>query len=104
MWEAMAEGIAAFRPKEDSELALRSKLSNILTRDTQSDFWVKYFRKAYYPPQYSEEGRVAVKCLKPGPSEKDYTELASELKLMIHIGKDVSNTLGYRLVRSLCIR
>ena len=88
VWEAMAEGIAAFRRKDDSELALRSKLANLETREHNADdYWVKYFRQQYYPPQYSEDKRVAIKCLKPGAPEKDYTDLANELKLMIHIGE-----------------
>ena len=90
VWEALAEGIAAFRPKDDSDVALRSKLANLYAREhTANDFWVKYFRQEYYPPQYSQEGVVAIKCLKPGAPEKDYTDLASELKLMIHIGEYV---------------
>ena len=97
VWEATAEGIAAFRPQDDSELGLRSKLSNIYAREqNENDFWVKYFRQEYYPPQYSEEGAVAVKCLKPGAPERDYTDLANELKLMIHIGahKNIVNLMG----------
>ena len=95
VWEAMAEGIAAFRPKDDSELMLRSKLANLETRQRNAnDFWVKYFRREYYPPQYSEEGRVAIKRLKPGAPKKDYTDLACELKLMIHIGKYESYICG----------
>ena len=97
VWEAKAEGITAFRPKDNSELSLRSKLANIYARENSgNDFWVKYFRREYYPPQYSEDGRVAIKCLKPGAPENYYTDLASELKLMIHIGehKNIVNLMG----------
>ena len=97
VWEATAEGIAAFRPRDDSDLGLRSKLANIYARERSlNDFWVKYFRQEYYPPQYSKEGHVAVKCLKAGASSEDYTDLANELKLMIHIGehKNIVNIMG----------
>ena len=97
VWEAIAEGIAAFKPHDQSELAQRSKLSNLYVRGrSENDFWVKYFRKEYYPPEYSQEERVAVKCLKPGASEQERTDLESELKLMIHIGghKNIVNLLG----------
>ena len=95
VWEAMAEGIAAFRPKDESELGLRSKLANLEARESNAnDFWVKYFRQEYYPPQYSAEGRVAIKRLKPGAPEKDYTDLANELKLMIHLGKYTSKNVN----------
>ena len=87
VWEAIAEGIGAFQPTDKSELSMRSKLSNLQTREnSENDFWVKYFRREYYPPEYSEGAQVAIKCLKPGASEEDYTDLASELKLMMRIG------------------
>ena len=97
VWGAQAEGIRAFSPKDDSELVLRSKLANIYAREHNgNDFWVKYFRKEYYPAQYSDEGVVAVKCLKPGAPQEHYTLLAEELKLMIHLGthKNIVNLLG----------
>ena len=97
VWEATAEGIAAFRPRDQTELSLRSKLANIYAREhNENDFWVKYFRREYYPPQYSEEGQVAVKCLTPAASDENYTDLANELKLMIHIGahKNIVNLMG----------
>ena len=39
---------------------------------------------------------MAVKCLKDHASEEDYTDLASELKILIHIGrhKNIVNLLG----------
>ena len=78
-------------------MALRSKLANLYAReDSENDFWVKYFRSVYYPPIYSKESRVAVKCVRPEAPEKSYTDLASELKLMVHIGehKNIVNLLG----------
>ena len=58
----LCSGISAFRPSDTSDLALRSKLSNLYTRDENlNDFWVKYFRTVYYPAAYSQEGRFTMK-------------------------------------------
>ena len=97
VWEGIAEGINAFRPRDKTDLALRSKLFNIYMRKhNANDFWVKYFRHCYYQPKYSEGVQVAVKCLKPGAEGKVHKDLENELKLMQHIGghKNIVNLLG----------
>ena len=96
MWEAVAEGISEFNPQDESQLSLKSKLSNLYKRHPGREYLFKYFRKQYYPRQHSNEEQVAIKCLPEGSSEKDYNDMANELKLMTHIGhhQNIVNLLG----------
>ena len=96
VWEALSEGISAFNPMDESELSLKSKITNIHKRCPQNDHFVKYFRRLNYPAVYSKSEKVAVKCLADNASEQDYTAFARELKIMIHIGrhKNIVNLLG----------
>ena len=96
MWESLAEGISAFKPLDESDLSLKSKIANIYKRCPENDFFLEYFRKHLYPPSHSRAETVAVKCLKDISTEEDYAALAAELKIMIHIGrhKNIVNLLG----------
>ena len=96
--------VSAFNPMDESDVALKSKMANIYKRAPSSEYFVKYFRKQLYPLRYSKEEQVAVKRLKEHPNDKDYTDLASELKIMIHIGrhKNIVNLLGACTLKGVC--
>ena len=96
--------VSAFNPTDESEVALKSKIANIYKRAPSNEYFVKYFRKQLYPLRYSKEEQVAVKRLKEHPNDKDYTDLASELKIMIHIGrhKNIVNLLGACTLKGVC--
>ena len=96
LFEAVAAGICAFNPGDESDLSLESKMENFYKRQPWSDSIIRYFRKHFHSISHSEETIVAVKCLAEKHSEKDYSDLAAELKLMIHIGrhKNIVNLLG----------
>ena len=72
----------------------RAKLANVNRKQGEDDFFFRQARVNFYPGEYSQDNDVAIKMLREGSTEKHYTDLASELKLMIHIG-------SHRLERDL---
>ena len=86
VWLATAVGINVFFPRDDSYVAVKAKLANVNRKIGEDDFFFKQARVHFYPGEYSQDNDVAIKMLRQGSTEKHYTDLASELKLMIHIG------------------
>ncbi|XP_048589456.1 platelet-derived growth factor receptor alpha isoform X2 [Nematostella vectensis] len=84
---AEAIGMSAFKPRDKAPEAVKMR-----------DKFRRSFRKkgAEYNSMRSTKTTVAVKCLKEGASESDYKDLASELKILIHVGehKNIVNVLG----------
>ena len=96
VWEAVAKGICSFNLVDERDLSLNSKMANLYKRQPGKDSIFRRFRKHIYPNSHSEETTVSVKCLPEVHAEKDFVDLAAELKLMIHIGhhKNIVNLLG----------
>ncbi|XP_065668911.1 vascular endothelial growth factor receptor 1 isoform X2 [Hydra vulgaris] len=96
VWLAEAEGINSFRPRDHSPNAV--KLRKQLRKQTKRyhSLSIRYQKQQEISNIVLEKTMVAVKTLKDGASESEYKDLASELKILIHLGehKNIVNLLG----------
>eukprot|EP00111_Clytia_hemisphaerica_P018542 TCONS_00054849-protein len=90
---AEAEGIAGFRPRDNSAQAKKRRKAIQKSRRYHQIKDKKEINGGY---KQSNIDTVAVKTLKDETSESEYKDLASELKILIHLGehKNIVNLLG----------
>ncbi|KXJ28420.1 fibroblast growth factor receptor 4 [Exaiptasia diaphana] len=90
--QAEAIGIQALRPRDKSAEAIQLR-ANLRQK---SKLIKKKIKKGRSDSITSAKQTVAVKTLKEGATKADYTDLASELKILIHVGehKNIVNILG----------
>jgi len=95
VWLAEAEGIHSFSPRDTSQAAVRRRKSFLKARRYQS-LTIRYKKQQQQEDVSLEKTMVAVKTLKEGAAETEYKDLASELKILIHLGehKNIVNLLG----------
>ena len=77
---------------DEREIVLKSKLSNIINRGPKNDYFVKYFRKQLYPPQYSNPEKVWMnmfKFLVPGGETDASTPVTKRIVI------EISNYLDF---------
>ncbi|XP_032242159.2 fibroblast growth factor receptor 4 [Nematostella vectensis] len=93
---AEAIGMDNFNPRDKSAdgLKTRSKMRRSLRGSFRAS--MRRNKNEYASLRWAKKTTVAVKCLKEGASESDYKDLASELKILIHLGehKNIVNVLG----------
>lgn len=95
VWLAEAEGILTLDPRDKTSIAAKRR-SKIKRSQRYTHLHVKEKKKSALPESTGEKTLVAVKTLKGDASDTEYKDLASELKILIHIGenKQIVNLLG----------
>ncbi|XP_057313104.1 fibroblast growth factor receptor 2-like [Hydractinia symbiolongicarpus] len=95
VWLAEAEGIHGFNPRDKTSAAVKRRRSLARTRRKYHSLSIRYKKQAE-EVSVLEKTVVAVKTLKDDAAEGEYKDLASELKILIHLGehKNIVNILG----------
>nr|AAS79436.1 vascular endothelial growth factor receptor [Podocoryna carnea] len=98
VWLAEAEGIHGFKPRDKSSSASKRRKSfQKGQRRRYHSLSIRYRKQLNVEEVTSlEKSMVAVKTLKDDAAEGEYKDLASELKILIHLGehKNIVNLLG----------
>eukprot|EP00111_Clytia_hemisphaerica_P018541 TCONS_00054846-protein len=96
VWLAEAEGLHSFKPRENTPDARRRRKSIQKGRNRYHSMSFRYKKQTQNFEMSLEKMMVAVKTLKDGAAESEYKDLASELKILIHLGehKNIVNLLG----------
>ncbi|XP_065684796.1 fibroblast growth factor receptor 3 isoform X1 [Hydra vulgaris] len=96
VWLAEAEGINDFRPRDLSTAAIKQRKLMKKQSRRYTNLTIRYKKNINSSKIELEKTMVAVKTLKEDASEAEYKDLATELKILIHLGehKNIVNLLG----------